>query len=99
MKTSLSFFISVLADPTLGFNAGLSAKKGVKFELVDASGKVVDKFVRGTDADPFEEEPLSENKEASYSRVPDGTGDWAYAAPTLGTANGEKTGDIEGYNK
>ena len=74
MKTSLSFFISVLADPTLGFNAGLSAKKGVKFELVDASGKVVDKFIRGT-------------------------GDWAYAAPTLSTANGEKTGDIEGYNK
>ena len=89
----------MLADPTLGFNAGLSAKKGVKVELVDASGKVVDKFVRGTDADPFEEEPLSENKEASYSRVPDGTGDWAYAAPTLSTANGEKTGDIEGYNK
>ena len=86
-------------DPTLGFNAGLSAKKGVKFELVDASGKVVDKFVRGTDADPFEEEPLSENKEASYSRVPNGTGDWAYAAPTPGAANGEKTGDIEGYNK
>ena len=86
-------------DPTLGFNAGLSAKKGVKFELVDPQGNVVDKFVRGTDADPFEEEPLSENKEASYSRVPNGTGDWAYAAPTPGAANGEKTEDIEGYNK
>ncbi len=84
-------------DPELGFNAGLSAKKGVKFELVDAEGKVVDKFVRGADVDPFEEEPLSENKEASYSRVPNGTGDWAYAAPTPGAANGEKTGDIEGY--
>ena len=86
-------------DPTLGFNAGLSAKKGVKFELVNAEGVVVDKFVRGTDADPFEEEPLSENKEASYSRVPNGTGDFAYAAPTPGAANGEKTGDIEGYTK
>ena len=86
-------------DPTLGFNAGLSAKKGVKFELVDPQGNVVDKFVRGTDADPFEEEPLSENKEASYSRVPNGTGDWAYAAPTPGAANGEKTEDIEGYTK
>mgnify|MGYP003288723891 FL=1 len=84
-------------DPTLGFNAGLSAKKGVKFELVDPQGNVVDKFVRGEDADPFGEEPLSENKDASYSRVPNGTGDFAYAAPTPGEANGEKTGDIEGY--
>ena len=82
-------------DPTLGFNAGLSAKKGVKFELVDPQGNVVDKFVRGADVDPFGEEPLAENKEASYSRVPNGTGSWAYAAPTPGAANGEKTGDIE----
>ena len=86
-------------DPTLGFNAGLSAKKGVKFELVDPQGNVVDKFVRGADADPFEEEPLSENKEASYSRVPNGTGTFAYAAPTPGAANGESTGEIEGYTK
>ena len=84
-------------DPNLGFNAGLSAKKGVKFELVDAAGNVVDKFLRGEDADPFMEEGLAENKEASFSRVPNGTGDWAYAAPTPGAANGEKTGDIEGY--
>ena len=84
-------------DPNLGFNAGLSAKKGVKFELVDAAGKVVDKFIRGEDADPFMEEGLAENTEASFSRVPNGTGDWAYAAPTPGAANGEKTGDIEGY--
>ena len=84
-------------DPTLGFNAGLSAKKEVKFELVDASGNVVDKFVRGKDADPFMEEGLEENKNASFSRVPNGTGDWAYAVPTPGAANGEKTGDIEGY--
>lgn len=83
------------ADPALGFNAGLSAKKGVKFELVDAEGKVVDKYVRGADNDPFEEEPLKENKEASFSRVPNGTGDFAYAVPTPGAANGESTGTIE----
>ena len=82
-------------DPALGFNAGLSAKKEVKFELVDASGNVVDRFLRGHDADPFMEEGLAENKNASFSRVPNGTGDWAYAVPTPGAANGEKTGDIE----
>ena len=80
-----------------GFTAGLSAKKGVKFELVNAEGVVVDKFLRGTDADPFEEEKLDENKEASFSRVPNGTGSFAYAVPTPGAANGESTGEIEGY--
>lgn len=82
-------------DPALGFNAGLSAKKGVKFELVDADGNVVDKFIRGEDEDPFMEAGLPENKEASFSRVPNGEGEWAYAVPTPGAANGEKTGDIE----
>lgn len=82
-------------DFALGFNAGLSAKKGVKFELVNAEGVVVDKFVRGADVDPFGEEPLAENKEASFSRVPNGTGEWAYAVPTPGAANGAATGTIE----
>ena len=82
-------------DPVAGFNAGLSAKKGVKFELVNAEGVVVDKFVRGADVDPFDEESLPENKEASFSRVPNGTGEWAYAVPTPGAANGESTGAIE----
>ena len=86
-------------DPTVGFNAGLSAKKGLKFELVDPQGNVVDKFIRGEDADPFMEEKLDENTEASFSRVPNGTGDWAYADPTPGAANGAATGEIEGYNK
>ena len=82
-------------DPAKGFNAGLSAKKGLKFELVDAAGKVVDKFLRGKDADPFGEEGLPENKEASFSRVPNGSATWAYADPTPGAANGEATGEIE----
>ena len=78
-----------------GFTAGLSAKKGVKFELVNDKGVVVDKFVRGADVDPFGEEALPENKSASFSRVPNGTGEWAYAVPTPGAANGESTGEIE----
>ena len=82
-------------DPTKGFDAGLSAKKAVKFELVDAEGNVVDSFLRGEDTDPFMEPELPENKAASFSRVPDATGEWAYAVPTPGAANGEKTGDIE----
>jgi spore coat protein CotH len=82
-------------DPTKGFNAGLSAKKGVKFELVNGAGEVVDSFVRGEDVTPFNEVSLPENKEASFSRVPNGSGEFAYALPTPGAANGEATGEIE----
>lgn len=82
-------------DPEIGFNAGLSAKKGLKFELVNAAGEVVDMFLRGQDADPFAEEGLPENKEASFSRVPNAGETWAYAVPTPGEANGEATGEIE----
>ena len=82
-------------DPTKGFNAGLSAKKELKFELVNAEGEVVDRFLRGEDKSPFEERELPENKEASFSRVPNSIGDFAYAAPTPGKVNGEYMGDIE----
>ena len=82
-------------DPKKGFNAGLSAKKEVKFELVNAEGEVVDSFIRGEDATPFAEKSLPENKEASFSRVPNGEGEFAYAVPTPGEANGEATGEIE----
>ena len=84
------------ADPAKGFDAGLSAKKGLKFELVDASGKVVDKFVRGEDTTPFDEINLDdkEHKTESFSRV-NFTEEWAYALPTPGAANGDKTGEIE----
>lgn len=82
-------------DPAEGFDAGFSAKKEVKIELFDAEGKLVDVFLRGKDTNPMEEAALPENEEASFSRVPNGTGEFVYAAPTQGKANGSKTGDIE----
>lgn len=97
-KLAAGAYLVLAADQTdfaLGFNAGLSAKKGLKFELVDAAGKVVDKFLRGQESDPFAEEGLPENKEASFSRVPNGSAAWAYAEPTPGAANGDATGEIE----
>ena len=86
------------ADPAEGFNAGLSAKKEVKFELVDASGKVVDKFLVGEELDNgciAEIEYSIYDGENSYSRVPNGTGAWVQAAPTMGAENGSKVSNIE----
>lgn len=77
------------------FNGGLSPKKNVKIELLDSKDNVLDTFIRGEEGAGWNQvKGYNNNKEASFSRVPDG-GEWAYAAPTKGTANGEKTGDIE----
>ena len=90
--------ISDQTDPAEGFNAGLSAKKEIKFELVDANGKVVDKFVNGVELQNGgieETEFAAPDTDNSYSRVPDGKGEWAYAVPTMGAANGAKVHEIE----
>ena len=99
-KIAAAGYLVLAADktnPAEGFNAGLSAKKEVKFELVDATGKVVDKFLRGEEDEKggIEEGKLNENSENSFSRVPNGTGEWAYAVPTMGAANGEKVADLD----
>ena len=77
------------------FNGGISAKKSVQIVLMDAAGNEISKFERGVEGTAWGDITLPENTEASFSRVPNGTGDWAYAAPTPGAENGEKTGNIE----
>lgn len=81
------------------FKGGLSPKKNVKLELYDAAGKLLDTFTRGEEGAGWNQvSGFAENKTNSFCRVPDGTGDWFYAAPTPGKANGEKTGEIEQTN-
>jgi len=66
----------------LVFHSGLSAKKAVRIQLFNPSGKCVDDF------------NLVECKEAasaSYSRVPDGTGAWYHTAATPGATNENNT--------
>ena len=78
------------------FKGGLSGKKNVKLELYAADGSLLDTFVRGEEGAGWNQVGgFNNNKEASFCRVPDGSGEWVYAAPTPGKANGEKTGDIE----
>lgn len=84
-------------SPNHIFNGGLSGKKNLKVDLCDPSGKVLDTFERGEEGAKGwnNVSGFNNNKKNSFSRVPDGTGAWVYAAPTKGAANGEKTGDIE----
>jgi len=85
-------------SPGVGvFTGGISPKKSLKVELKNASGVSKDVFMRGEEGSGWGDITLPSNASASFSRVPDGTGDWKYAVPTPGAANGEKTGTIEQY--
>lgn len=78
------------------FKGGLSGKKNVKIELQDATDKVLSTFQRGEEGAGWNQvSGFNNDKKHSFSRVPNGTGDWAYADPTKGAENGEKTGDLE----
>lgn len=80
---------------TYVFKGGLSGKKNVKLELLNSKGTVLDTFIRGTEGAGWNQVgSYANDKDHSFSRVPDGTGAWVYAAPTKGAANGSKTGDI-----
>lgn len=82
-------------NPDVIINCGLSAKQNVKLVLVDPEGDVADTFVRGEAGElGYGNHPMSGSKTESFSRVPDGTGEFVLALPTPGAANGEKTGDI-----
>lgn len=84
---------------TYVFKGGLSGKKNVKLELVAPDGKVLDTFTRGEEGAGWNQvSGFANNKTNSFCRVPDGTGEWVYAAPTKGAKNGEKTGEIEQTN-
>ena len=81
------------------FKGGLSGKKNIKLELYDPAGKLLDTFTRGEEGAGWNQvSGFTNNKTNSFCRVPDGTGEWVYAAPTAGKANGEKTGEIEQTN-
>ncbi len=77
------------------FKGGLSGKKNVKIELQAADGSVLDTFQRGEEGAGWNQvKGYKELPEYSFSRIPDGTGDWACADHTKKTANGEKKADM-----
>lgn len=78
------------------FKGGLSGKKNVFIELVAADETVLDDFKRGEEGAGWNQvSGFKNDKTHTFSRVPNGTGEWAYADPTKGAANGEKVADIE----
>ena len=78
------------------FKGGLSGKKNVKIELQDADDKVLDTFQRGEEGAGWNQvSGFNNDKKHTFSRVPDGTGDFVYADPTKGKKNGAKVADIE----
>lgn len=72
------FFAIIGAKGTTdrGFSSGFSAKKSVRVDLYDPSGKLVDFFQRGDPDDTGAWGVSITNYTGSWSRVPDGTGKW-----------------------
>ena len=78
------------------FKGGLSGKKNVFIELYSAADEVLSEFKRGEEGAGWNQvSGFNNDKKHTFSRVPDGTGEWAYADPTKGAANGAKVADIE----
>ena len=78
------------------FKGGLSGKKNVYIELQAADESVLDSFQRGEEGAGWNQvSGFKNDKTHTFSRVPDGTGEWAYADPTKGSANGAKVAEIE----
>lgn len=69
-----------------GFTSGLSADKATKIELMDANGKSLDVFCNPpADPDGTWQDPgtySGKTGKRSFSRFPDGTGDWYIADAT-----------------
>ena len=78
------------------FKGGLSGKKNVFIELYNAKDELLSEFKRGEEGAGWNQvSGFNNDKKHSFSRVPDGTGEWAYADPTKGAANGAKVAEIE----
>lgn len=75
---------------SLVFSSGLSGKKTLKIELFEPDGKLRDEYVRGTTGVWGTE--ITNVKEKSFSRTPDGGKEWKLTEATAGAANPE-TGD------
>ena len=78
------------------FNGGLSGKKNVFIELYSAADEKLSEFKRGDEGAGWNQvSGFNNDKKHTFSRVPDGTGEFVYADPTKGAANGAKVADIE----
>ncbi|MBQ2247413.1 MAG: lamin tail domain-containing protein [Tidjanibacter sp.] len=78
------------------FKGGLSGKKNVFIELYNAKDEKLSEFKRGDEGAGWNQVGgFNNDKKHTFSRVPDGTGEFVYADPTKGAANGAKVADIE----
>ena len=78
------------------FKGGLSGKKNVFIELYSAKDEKLSEFKRGDEGAGWNQvSGFNNDKKHTFSRVPDGTGEFVYADPTKGAANGAKVADIE----
>ncbi len=69
-----------------GFSSGFSNKKSVLVELYDPNNNKLDTFQRGEEGTGWGDQSLAKVS-GSWSRVPDGSGQWKITDPTCGELN------------
>jgi hypothetical protein len=67
------------------FTTGLTAARILIITLEDPNGNKIDECIRAKDAAPYN------MTDKSFSRIPDGTGDFYFTAPTPNAENGAST--------
>ncbi|WP_410879843.1 lamin tail domain-containing protein [Myroides sp. DW712] len=72
-------------NPELSGSSGISAKQALKFELFAPSGKSIGLFLRGSEDELGKS--ISDTAPNSYQIIPNATGKWKLAPPTIGQAN------------
>jgi hypothetical protein len=70
------------------FTTGLTAGRILIITLEDPAGNVIDQCVRAADTGEYA------ITDKSYSRIPDGTGDFYFTTPTLNATNGTSTSGL-----
>lgn len=72
-------------NPELSGNSGISAKQALKFELFAPTGKSIGLFLRGSEEELGQS--ISDTAPNSYQIIPNATGEWKLATPTIGQIN------------
>lgn len=72
-------------NPNLSGSSGISAKQALKFELFAPSGKSIGLFLRGSEEELGK--TISDTAPNSYQIIPNATGEWRLATPTIGQIN------------
>jgi len=93
-KIEAGKLLSLVGRNNVGsFTTGLTAQRILIITLEDPNGNIIDQCIRTRDTGVFA------FNDKSFSRIPDGTGDFYFTAPTPNATNGASTAGLTKFPK